>query len=262
MNLVTKLPKSSGGYDTIWVIVDMLIKSAHFLPIREDYKMEKLARIYINEIVARHGVPVSIISYRNSQFTSWFWQTLLKALGTRLDMSMAYHPQTDNQTEHTIHNLEDILRTCVIDFGGRAKIYITQDVGRSLGEKGKLVPWFVGPFEIMERVGVVAYRLRIPQELSSIYGTFHVSNLKKCLADAKLQVPLEEIDIDDKLHFVEEPVEIVDREVKKLKQKRIPIVKVRWNSKWRAEFTWEREDQFMSKYPHLFTTTSSAAVTS
>ncbi|GJY87705.1 ribonuclease H-like domain-containing protein [Tanacetum coccineum] len=119
------------------------------------------------------------------------------------------------------------------------------------GKKGKLAPRYVGPFEIVERVGPVAYRLRLPQELSSIHDTFHLSNLKKCLDDASLQVPLEEIEIDDKLHFVEEPVKIMDREVKKLKRKRIPIVKVRWNSKRGAEFTWEREDQFKAKYPHF-----------
>ncbi|GJU04780.1 putative reverse transcriptase domain-containing protein [Tanacetum coccineum] len=95
-----------------------LTKSAHFLAIREDYKMEKLARLYIDEIVARHEVPVSIISYRDGRFTSLFWQTLQKALGTRLDMSGAYHPQMDGQSEHTIQTLEDMLRACVIDFGG------------------------------------------------------------------------------------------------------------------------------------------------
>ncbi|GJZ96919.1 putative reverse transcriptase domain-containing protein [Tanacetum coccineum] len=92
MDLVTKLPKSSNGYDTIWVIMERLTKSAHFLPIHEDYKMEKLARIYINEIMAIHGVPVSIISDHNSRFTLRFWQTLQKALGTQLDMSTTYHP--------------------------------------------------------------------------------------------------------------------------------------------------------------------------
>ncbi|GKF74317.1 hypothetical protein Tco_0220649 [Tanacetum coccineum] len=110
------------------------------------------------------------------------------------------------------------------------------------------------------RIRPVAYRLRLPQELSGIHDTFHLSNLKKCLAHASLQVPLEEIEIDDKLHFVEEPVEILDREVKKLKQRRIPLVKVRWSSKREgAEFTWEREDQFKAKYPYLFASTSFAA---
>ncbi|GKF22724.1 putative reverse transcriptase domain-containing protein, partial [Tanacetum coccineum] len=110
MDFVTKLPRTSSGLDTIWVIVDQLTASAHFLPMRKDYKMERLARLYLNEIVARHGVPISIISDRDSHFTSKFWQSMQKALGTRLDMNTAYHPQTDGQSEHTIQTLEDILR--------------------------------------------------------------------------------------------------------------------------------------------------------
>nr|GFA47928.1 putative reverse transcriptase domain-containing protein [Tanacetum cinerariifolium] len=128
--------------------------------------------------------------------------------------------------------------------------------------KGKLGPWYVGPFEIVERVGLVAYRLRLPQELSCVHDVFHVSNLKKFLADSDLQVSLEEIKVDDKLYFVEEPVKIMDKQVKKLNQSWVPIVKVRWESRRGAGFTWEREDQFKAKYPHLFATSSSAAIAS
>ncbi|GKD44430.1 putative reverse transcriptase domain-containing protein [Tanacetum coccineum] len=110
MDFVTKFPRTSSGYDTIWFIVDRLTKSAHFLPMHKDYKMDRLARLYLNEIVARHGVSISIISDRDSRFTSRFWQSMQQALGTRLDMSMTYHPQTDGQSEHTIQTLEDILR--------------------------------------------------------------------------------------------------------------------------------------------------------
>ena len=124
------------------------------------------------------------------------------------------------------------------------------------GKKGKLAPRFVGPFKILERVGEVAYTLDLPQELSNIHPTFHVSNLKKCLAEENLHVPLEDIQIDESLHFVEKPVEIMDREIKTLKRTRIPIVKVRWKSKRGPEFTLEREDQMMKKYPHLFPNTS------
>ncbi|GJR46718.1 hypothetical protein Tco_1314821 [Tanacetum coccineum] len=120
------------------------------------------------------------------------------------------------------------------------------------GKRGKLAPRFVGPFEIVERIGPVAYRLRLPQELSCIHDVFHVSNLKKCLAESDIQIPLEEIRVNDKVYFIEEPVEIVDRQIKKLKRSWIPIVKVRWDSRRGAEFTWEREDQFKAKYPHLF----------
>ncbi|GKA37129.1 putative reverse transcriptase domain-containing protein [Tanacetum coccineum] len=117
MDFVTKLPRTAAGQDTIWVIVDRLTKSAHFLPMREDDTLEKLTRQYLKEVVSRHGVPVSIISDRDGKFTSHFWKSLHKALGTRLDMSTAYHPETDGQSERTIQTLEDMLRACVLDFG-------------------------------------------------------------------------------------------------------------------------------------------------
>ncbi|GJS58583.1 putative reverse transcriptase domain-containing protein [Tanacetum coccineum] len=181
MDLITKLPRSSNGYDAIWVIVNRLTKSAHFLPIREDYKTKKLARIYINEIVARHGVPMSIISDRDGRFASHLWQALQKVLGTKLHMSTDYHHETDGQR--------------------------------------KLAPRYVGPFEIVECVGPVSYRLKLPQELSCVHHTFHVSNLKKCLAEPDVQVSLDEIEIEENLRFVEEPIEIVERDLKKLKRK-------------------------------------------
>ncbi|GKC01397.1 reverse transcriptase domain-containing protein [Tanacetum coccineum] len=124
MDFITKLPRTKSGHDTIWVIIYRLTKSAHFLAIREDYSTERLARLYIDEIVARHGVPVSIILDRDRRFTSRFWQTLQKALGTRLDMSTAYHPQTDGQSERTIQTLKDLLRACVIDFGGSWDVHL------------------------------------------------------------------------------------------------------------------------------------------
>ncbi|GKC01568.1 putative reverse transcriptase domain-containing protein [Tanacetum coccineum] len=349
MDFVTKLPKTANGYDTIWVIVDRLTKSAHFLPMRENDPMEKLMKLYMKEVVTRHGVPVSIISDRDGRFTSLFWQALHKALGTRLDMSTAYHPETDGQSERTIQTLEDMLRACVLDFGknwdrhlplvefsynnsyhtsikaapfealyGRkcrspvcwaevgdaqltgpaiihettekivqikSRIQAARDRQKSyanirrkpmvfqvgdkvmlkvspwkgvvrFGKRGKLNPRYVGPFKVIERVGTVAYKLELPQQLSRVHNTFHVSNLKKCLSDESLVIPLEELRVDDKLHFVEEPVEVMDREIKQLKRSRIPIIKVRWNSKRGPEFTWEREDQFKQKYPHLFVKTA------
>ncbi|GJT36822.1 reverse transcriptase domain-containing protein [Tanacetum coccineum] len=124
MDFVTKLPRTSSGHDTIWVIMDRLTKSAHFLPMREDYKMDRLARLYLNEMVARHGVPISIISDRDSRFTSRFWQSMQEASGTRLDLSTAYHPQTDGQSERTIQTLEDMLRACILDFEGSWDVHI------------------------------------------------------------------------------------------------------------------------------------------
>nr|GEX19311.1 putative reverse transcriptase domain-containing protein [Tanacetum cinerariifolium] len=186
MDFITKLPRTRSGHDSIWVIIDRLTKSAHFLVVREDFKREKLAILYINEIVTRHEFSVGD-------------KVLLKVSP----------------------------RKGVICFGKRSKLSLR----------------YVRSYEIVERVGPVAYRLRLPQELIGVHDTFHVSNLKKCLADANLHVPLEEVKIDDKLHFVEEPMEIMDREVKKLKKRRIPIVKVHRNSRRGPEFTWEREDE-------------------
>ncbi|GJY26122.1 reverse transcriptase domain-containing protein [Tanacetum coccineum] len=345
MDFVTKLPRTSSGNDTNLIIVDRLTKSTHFLPMRGDYKMDRLARLYLNEIVARHGVPISIISDHDSRFTSRFCQSIQEVLGTRLDISTAYPPQTDGQSERTIQTLEYMLRACVLDFRGSWDVHLLlvefsynnsyhssvrcalfealygrkchspimwaevgegQLIGPELvqettekisqikdrlkvarnrqksyadnrrkllefsvgdhillkvspwkgvvcfGKKGKLAPRFVIPFEIIKKVGLVAYKLDLPKELDGVHDTFHVSNLKKCLADPTLQVPLDEIQVNAKLNFVEEPVEILEREFKKLKRSRIAIVKVEWNSKRGPEFTWEREDQMKLKYPHLF----------
>ncbi|GJW12677.1 putative reverse transcriptase domain-containing protein [Tanacetum coccineum] len=311
----TKLPKSSQGYDTIWVIVDRLTKSAIFMPMRETDPMDKLARMYLKEVVTKHGIPVSIICDRDPRFASNFWRSLQKALGTSLDMSTAYHPQTDGQSERNIQILEDMLRACVINFrngwvkhlplvefsynnsyhasikaapfkalygrkccspvcwaerkpmefqvGDKVILKVSPWKGVvRFGKWGKLNPRYVRPFKVLKKVGVIAYKLELPQELSRVHNTFHVSNLKKCYSDDPLVVPLEGLQVDDKLHFVEEPVEIMDREVKQLRRSRVPIVKVRWNSRRGPEFTWEREDQFRKKYPHLFTKTapSSSAV--
>ncbi|GKA06919.1 putative reverse transcriptase domain-containing protein [Tanacetum coccineum] len=313
--------------------------------------MEKLMQLYLKEVVCRHGVPVSIISDQDSHFTSRFWKSLQKALGTNLDMSTAYHPQTDGQSESTIQTLEDMLCACVIDFGSswdrylplvefsynnsyhasikaapyeawygrrcrspgcwsevgdsqltspelihdttekivqiKNRLLTTRSRQKSYADKRtkplefevgdmvllKVSPWkgavrfekrrklslrYIRPFKILARVGPVAYTLDLPEELKGIHSTFHVSNLKKCLAEGDIVVPMDEIQLDDKLHMIEEPVEVIDREVKRLKQSRIPIVKIRWNSQRGPEFTWEREDQIKKKYPHLFTSKDEA----
>ncbi|GJX62940.1 putative reverse transcriptase domain-containing protein [Tanacetum coccineum] len=168
---------------------------------------------------------------------------------TEVGESLLIGPEIVQETTEKIFQIKERLKTArrVVRFG----------------KKGKLAPRYVGPFEIIERVGPVAYRLKLPQELSCVHDTFHVSNLKKCLAEPDVQVPLDEIEIDENLRFVEEPIEIVERDVKKLKRRRIPLVKVRWNSRQGAEYTWEREDQFRKKYPNLFSESvlSSSAAT-
>ncbi|GJR49398.1 reverse transcriptase domain-containing protein [Tanacetum coccineum] len=195
MDLFTKLPKTLSGHDTIWVIVDRLIKLAHFIPTRETDTARDRQRSYAN--VRRKPLEFQV--------------------GDRVMLKVSP-------------------RKGVIRFGKR----------------GKLNPRYIGPFKILKRVGPVAYTLELPEELSNVHSTFHVSNLKKCISDESLVIPMKELQLDDKLNFVEEPIEIMDRKVKRLRQSRIPIIKVRWNSKRGPEFTWEREDQIRAKYPHLF----------
>ncbi|GJS79768.1 putative reverse transcriptase domain-containing protein [Tanacetum coccineum] len=238
---------------------------------------------YITEdlhVVSRHGVLVSIISDRDGRFTSHFWQSLQKALGTRLDMNMAYHPQTNGQSERTIQTLKDILRACVLDFKkgwDRHLLLVEFSYKNNYHASIKAAPFealygrkcrspicwakvgdsqLTGPKIIHETTKkIIQIKNRIQATCNRqkrVHSTFHVSNLKKCLSYETLAIPLDEIQIDDKLHFIEEPVEIMGREVKRLKQSRISIVKVRWNSRIGPEFTWEREDQMLKKYPHLF----------
>nr|GEZ52314.1 putative reverse transcriptase domain-containing protein [Tanacetum cinerariifolium] len=150
----------------------------------------------------------------------------------------------------------DDLKRKPMDFqvGDRVMLKVSPWKGVVRFEKwGKLHPRYVKPFKVLSKVGDVVYRLQLPQQLSRVHNTFHVSNLKRCLSDESFVIPLNEFHIDDKLHFVEEPAKIMDHEIKQLKRSRIPIIKVRWNSKRGSKFTWEREDQFKNTYPHLFT---------
>ncbi|GJW73968.1 putative reverse transcriptase domain-containing protein [Tanacetum coccineum] len=259
--------------------------------IKKTWLTEKLTRQYLKEVISRHGEPVLIISDHDSRFTSHFWQSLQKALGMQLDMSTAYHPQTDGHSERTIQTLEDMLRACVISFRNcwdrhlplvieqlmarsgmdmkmaktcyhshcpeiihettkniiqiKSRIQAARDRQKSYAEKrhkpleyqvgdkvmlkvspwkgvirfgkrGKLNPHYIGPFKILAKVETVAYRLELPEQLSRVHNTFHVSNMKKCLSDETLVILLDEIQIDDKLYFVEEPVEIMYPEIKRL----------------------------------------------
>ncbi|GKE97538.1 putative reverse transcriptase domain-containing protein [Tanacetum coccineum] len=200
---------------------------------------EALAELYLRVVVARHGVPVSIVSDRDSRFTSRFWQRFQEDLDTRVHFSTTYHPQTDGQSERTIQTLKDMLWACAIDFGGVIRFR----------KRGKLRPHYIGPFRITDRVGKVAYRLELPEELNNIHNTFHVSQLRKCLVDEAKYVPLADIMVDEKLGYVEEPVEILDTMVKKLIRKDILLFKVRWKHRKGLDYTWEPEEELIKYYP-------------
>nr|GEX06379.1 putative reverse transcriptase domain-containing protein [Tanacetum cinerariifolium] len=205
---------------------------------REDDMLEKLTRQYLKEVVSRHEVHFLIISDHNGKFNFHSGKSLHKSLGTLLDMRIAYHPQTDGQSERTIQTLEDMLRACVLDFGKVS----------SLAHRSSMRQ----PRRLFKSRDVSKPPVIVRRAMPTVHSTFHISNLKKCMSDKTLAIPLDEIQIDDKLPFIEEPIEIIDREVKHLKMSRISNVKVRWNSKRGPELTWECEDQMQQKYPHLF----------
>ncbi|GJR27842.1 putative reverse transcriptase domain-containing protein [Tanacetum coccineum] len=243
IDFVSGLPRTPSGYDSIWVIVDQLTKLAHYLPINKTDSMEKLMQLYLKEVVCRHGVPILIILDRDSHFMSRFWRSLQKALGTNLDMIVGIN------IYHWSSSLTKTVTTQV-SRPRHSRLFIDENVDRlSAGvsyadRRTKPLEFKVGDMvllKILGRVGPVAYTLELPKELQGIHSTFHVYNLKKYLVDENLIIPFDEIQLDDRLHFIEEPVEIIDREVKRFKQSRIPIVKVCWNLRRRPDFTWERK---------------------
>ncbi|GJZ67188.1 putative nucleotidyltransferase, ribonuclease H [Tanacetum coccineum] len=304
MDVVTKLSRTKKKHDVIWVIVDRLKKSAHFITIQENMLVHKLAKIYVNEIIARHGVPVSIVSDRDGRFTSNFWRDFQEELGTKLHMSTTFYPQTDGQSNRIIQTLEDMLRACVIDFGGnwddhlpleevgsrelastyvvlattkkietiRERLKAAQDRWKSYADnrrrpivfkvgdfvmlkvlpwkgvfrfktKGKLSPRFIGPFKILKRVGEVAYVLELPEEMRGIHNTFHVSYLRKCLADESSMITLDDIEINPEITTQEEPVAILGRKSRQLRNKQIPLVKVQWKHSNGTSIRWEPEEK-------------------
>ena len=345
MDFVVGLPRTTSGKDSIWVIVDRLTKSAHFIAIKVTFSVEKLAELYVNQIVRLHGVPKAIISDRDGRFTSRFWGSVHTVMGSKLKFSTAFHPQTDGQSERTIQTLEDMLRSCVLDFKGnwdeklpliefsynnsyhssigmapfealygrkcrspinwqevgqkqlqttdfikktsedirkikqrldvafsRQKSYADKrrrplefQVGDAVfikiaplkgvmrfGKKGKLSPRYTGPFEIIERVGKVAYRLALPPELASMHDVFHVSMLKKYIHDPSHVLHQEPVEVNTDLTYEEKPVQILDREEKVLRNRTIPMVKVLWRNHKVEEATWEIESEMRKNYPALF----------
>ena len=345
IDFVVGLPVTGRKHDSVWVVVDRLTKSAHFLPVRTDYSLDKLAELYIKEVVRLHGILVSIISDRDPRFTSRFWGKLQEAMGTRLNFSTAFHPQTEGQSERVIQILEDMLRSCAIDYEGswdrhiplvefvynnsfqssigmapyealygrkcrtplcwtelserkvigpdlireteekvkmireklkvatdRQKSYtdmkrkdIRYEVGEKVflkvspwkkvmrfGKKGKLSPRFIGPYEVIEKVGPVAYRLALPPDLEKIHNVFHVSMLRRYRSDPTHIVSSDTIELRPDLTYEEEPVEILAHEVKELRNKKIPLVKVLWRNHKTEEATWESEETMRQQYPQLF----------
>ncbi|GKA15999.1 putative reverse transcriptase domain-containing protein [Tanacetum coccineum] len=276
-------------YGKVNVVADALSRKERVKPRRV-----RAMAMTIQSGVRRMILAAQGEAFKQESCTSDNYGRSHKELGTRLDMSTAYHPQMDGQSERTIQTLEDMLRACVTDFGGNWDVYLPYNRQRSFDQgelkavrdhkrqsdnrrkplefevgdqvllrvspwkgvmrfrkKCKLAPRYVGPFEILGGLPC-GFIVKLPKELIESYDTFPSSNLKKYLVDANLHVPLDKIRIDKTLHFVEEPVEIMDREVKTLKRSKIPIVKVRWSSRRGPEFSWEREDHMKARYPQLF----------
>ncbi|XP_071928105.1 uncharacterized protein [Coffea arabica] len=214
MDFVSGLPRTQKGHDAIWVIVDRLTKTAHFLPVNMKYPLEKLAKLYMDEVVRLHGVPVSIVSDRDPR---------------RKDLEF--------------------------EIGDKVFLRITPLKGKIRAGKGKkLQPRYIGPFNVLQRIGKVAYRLELPASLSRIHDVFHVSLLKKYHPDPTHILPPEDVELDESLTYEERPIQILDRKVKDLRTKQIPLVKVLWKHHEVEEATWELEKDVQEKYPDLFTT--------
>ncbi|GJR00608.1 putative reverse transcriptase domain-containing protein [Tanacetum coccineum] len=266
MDFVTKLPKTTSGQDTIWVNVDRPTKSAHFLPMKETDSMEKLMRQYLKEVVSRHETD------GQSERTIQTLEDMLRACV--IDFGKALYgrkcrspicwaevrdaqligPEIVHETTEKIIQIKKRIQAArdrKKSYADRRHKPLEIEVGDKVilkvspwkrvirfGKRGKLNPRYIRPFKILAKVGMLSCQLELPEKLSRVHSTFHVSNLKKCFVDEPLAIPLDEIQIDDKINFIEEPVEILDREVKLPKQSRIPIVKVCWNSRRGPEFTW------------------------
>nr|XP_016482946.1 PREDICTED: uncharacterized protein K02A2.6-like [Nicotiana tabacum] len=245
MDFVSGLPCTQRNHDAIWVIVDKLTKSAHFLAIRMDYSLERLAELYINEIVRLHGIPISIVFDRDPRFVSIFWSSLQESLGSRLNFSTAFHPQTDGQSERVIQTPEDMLRACIIEFesmptyealyGRKCR---TPLCWNKVGERKLVGPEIVQQTEDKvkiikdrlkissdkqksyadlkrreiehrvgdKRIGAVAYKLALPPELGKIYNIFHVYMLRRYCSDPSHIHPIEFIEVNPDCTYEEEPI--------------------------------------------------------
>lgn len=344
MDFIVGLPHTSRHHDSIWVIVDRLTKTAHFLPVHTTYPTKRYAELYMDRIVCLHGIPRTIISDRGAQFIARFWEQLQDSLGTKLIRSSAYHPQTDGQTERVNQILEDMLSACVIHYGkswdkclslaefsynnsyqsslkmapfealyGRRcrtplnwseagereifgpdlvleakekvrviqknleaaqarqksyhdkrrkplqfkvgdhvylKVSPTKGVQR-FGIKGKLAPRYIGPYEIIEACGPVAYKLKLPPYMSAIHDVFHISQLKKCVRVPTEVLAEPEMEIEPDLSYNELPVKILDHKERSTRKKTIKMYKVQWSNHTEGEATWETEDYLNKNHPEF-----------
>ncbi|XP_055802049.1 uncharacterized protein LOC129871191 [Solanum dulcamara] len=275
MDFVSGLLCTQRNHDAIWVVVDRLTKNAHFLAIKMDYPLEHLAELYVEEIVRLHRVPVSIVSDQDPRFTSRFWTRLQEPLGTRLNFSTSFHLQTDGQSERIVQQTEDKvkvikdhlkiasdrqksyadLKRCEIEYQVGDKVFLKISPWKKImifGQKGKLIPRFIGPYEVLERVGPVVYKLALPPELDKIHNVFHVSMLRRYGSDPSHILPVESIEINPDQTYNEEPIQILARERKELRNKKVLLVKVLWRNHSGNKATWEREEDMQIPYPHLF----------
>jgi hypothetical protein len=345
MDFITGLPKTSRGFDSIWVIVDRLTKSAHFVPVKVDYRASRYAEIYVARIMSLHGIPKTIVTDRGTQFVSQFWRQFQKSLGTKLLYSTAYHPQTGGQTERVNQILEDMLRSCALTYqdqwdeclplaefsynnsyqesikmapfealyGRRCRTPLnwsepgerwfygvdlvkkTEEKVRQIqknlkvaqsrqksyadkrrrplmfkvgdyvylkvspmkgvnrfGVKGKLAPRYIGPFQIIEKCGKVAYRLKLPEQLSAVHNVFHVSQMKKCLQVPDQVVDVEGVELEPDLTYSEYPVRVLDRKDRVTRSRTIKWYKIQWDQHSEEEATWESEGYLLENFPEFF----------
>ncbi|XP_040361820.1 uncharacterized protein LOC121049220 [Rosa chinensis] len=214
MDFIYKLPRTQDGKDGIWVIVDRLTKSAHFLAVKETFSLDKLAKLYVDEIVKLHGVPESI------------------RLKTAQSRQKSY---ADKHRKHLEFQVGDWVFLKLSPWKGVVRF----------GKRGKLSPRYMGPYEIVERIGLVAYRSALPPQLSRVHDVFHVSMLRKYITDPSHVLPAQPITLTEDLTYEEEPVQILDRREQVLRSKVIPLVKVLWRNHLIEEDTWEPEDQIL-----------------
>ncbi|XP_020970154.1 uncharacterized protein LOC110268378 [Arachis ipaensis] len=258
MDFVTDLPRTRSEFDAVWVIVDRLTKSAHFLPIRVNYSLEELARLYIKEIVRLHGVPSSIVSDRDPRFMSRFWGAFKRVFAGE---SSVLGPDLLAETTEKIKKI----RARILTAQSRQKSYVDQrrkllkfEVGehvffrvtpttgieRAIKTK-KLNSRYIGPFEILRRFGPVAYQVALPPHLSNLHDVFHAS-------DAGHVLEPESVELKENLTFRVTPVQIDDTSVKKLCRKEVLLVKVAWRRAGVEEYTWKLESEMRKDYPELF----------